>query len=67
MLLPFPFKCKPLSKSGEDIRLWSEGGPGEPGAQRGRRKRQRYLEKKMLFTEIEKGKIKTHIVALVSL
>lgn len=30
VLFPFPFKCKPLSKSGEDTRLWSEDGPGEP-------------------------------------
>lgn len=30
VLFPFPFKCKPLSKSGEDTRLWLEDGPGEP-------------------------------------
>lgn len=30
MLFPFPFKWTPESKSGEDTRLWSEDGPGEP-------------------------------------
>lgn len=35
MLLPFPFRCKPLSKSGEEPRLWSVDGPGEP--EKGRR------------------------------
>lgn len=33
VVLPFPFRCKPLSKSGEDTRLWSEDGPGEPEAE----------------------------------
>lgn len=38
VLLPFPFKCKPLSKSGEDTRLWSEGGPGDPEGEGGETK-----------------------------
>lgn len=33
VVLPFPFRCKPLSKSGEDTLLWSEDGPGEPEAE----------------------------------
>lgn len=33
VVLPFPFRCRPLSKSGEDTRLWSEDGPGEPEAE----------------------------------
>lgn len=34
VLIEFPFKCKPLSKRGDEAPLlWSLDGPGEPGNQ----------------------------------